>query len=157
MHKFRRVRLDDGLRERFLPIDADGSPGTSCGHAPGYGVVRSSALDGPMRNQRGDLRSGPTEPTDVARRTLRETWLCFAEGDELQPGRSLQNVGYLLQEGLKQCVAFGESGHIGDAGARCPPVASETLRNSFSGSFVERALPRQIYFDSARRVSPVGT
>ena len=85
---------------------------------------------------------------------LRATWFCFAEVNGLRPGHTLENVEYVLQEGLKAHVKIRRAGWIGDTG-RGRPQGDLQVSNHFGRQFLEATLPSTIRFpdDDATQVA----
>ena len=60
-------------------------------------------------------------------------------------GQTLENVEYVLQEGLKKHLDIGENRCIGDTG-RGRPTVDLFVKNHFRRSFLADTLPHTILF-----------
>ena len=62
-------------------------------------------------------------------------------------GPSLENLEYVLQEGVKQLSGINEPGHIGDAGRHNPPLTDLIISNRFVEPALATSLPQsyQVY------------
>ena len=80
-------------------------------------------------------------------RILDNTWFCFAEVNDLRPWHTLENVEYVVQEGLKKHIGIEVDGYIGDTG-RGRPNGDLLVKNHFHmrRSFLANTLPHTILF-----------
>lgn len=85
----------------------------------------------------------------IQARILKSTWFCFAEVGGLRPWHTLENVEYVLQEGLKQHVGICKKGYIGDTG-RGRPSGELMIDNHFGRAFLDATLPAAIRFNGAK-------
>ena len=85
---------------------------------------------------------------DTQRRILDQTWFVFAELRNTEPSPRLEDVEYLLQEGLKKHAGIKAKGWIGDAANRERPATELTVSNRFGRPFLNATLPSVICLDS---------
>ena len=91
------------------------------------------------------LAKGLDDRVETQDRILRDTWFCFAEVNDLRPWHTLENVEYVVQEGLKKHLDIKRKGYIGDTG-RGKPNGDLLVKNHFPSrcSFLADTLPHTI-------------
>ena len=105
-------------------------------------------LDNPVNVfNEGALAKGLPNRKEIQRKILSKTWFCFAEINCFNSGDRLENVEYVLQEGLKKHVKITAPRCIGDAGVRYPPTNDIAIHNQFCRNFLQRTLPTTIGYD----------
>ncbi|MXY51962.1 MAG: GIY-YIG nuclease family protein [Gammaproteobacteria bacterium] len=97
------------------------------------------------------LKQGLKCRQDIQAHILKSTWFCFAEVDALRPWHTLENVEYVLQEGLKKHAEICKKGYIGDTG-RGRPGGELVIDNHFGRAFLGGTLPGTIRFSGATSV-----
>lgn len=65
-------------------------------------------------------------------------------------GPGLENLEYVLQEGVKKYAGINEPGHIGDAGRRSPPLTDLIISNRFAEPALATSFPKVIEFTAIR-------
>lgn len=90
---------------------------------------------------------------EIQSRILSRTWLAFAEVDDHRQIRLLEDIEYVLQEGLKKHIGIKKPSHVGDAPNRSCPTNSFVIRNRFGRAFLNPTLPGEIRFEPDRGVS----
>ena len=95
------------------------------------------------------FRPGLPNRAEIQRQILDQSWFTFAEAGSLHTGHRLDNLEYVLQEGLKTHAGIGVYGYIGEGPRqfRHPPTTKLTILNQFGRPFLERTLPVRISFD----------
>lgn len=124
----------------------------------GYWIPESATdfLANPAEAFNGErLAQNLKDRREIQAQILEATWFCFAEVDELRPWHSLENVEYVLQEGLKQHESICKDGYIGDTG-RGKPGGELVIANHFRPAFLGATLPATIRFPGAVRSVEVG-
>ena len=91
------------------------------------------------------LKQGLEDRAETQACILSNTWFCFAEVNDLRPGQTLENVEYVVQEGLKKHLGIRVDGCIGDTG-RGRPTGDLLVKNHFRRSFLADTLPHTILF-----------
>ena len=84
---------------------------------------------------------------NTQRQILDVSWFVYSELHNIALGRCLEEVEYVLQEGLKRHIGIKVDGYIGDAGNRRPPTTALTIRNHFGRPFLAPTLPGKIVFE----------
>ena len=111
----------------------------------GYWIPESAKvfLDDPVAAFNGKrLAQNVENRRKIQAKILKSTWFCFAEVNTLQPSHTLENVEYVLQEGLKKHVGITEKGYIGDTG-RGRPSGELAIDNHFGRVFLARRCRRR--------------
>ncbi len=96
----------------------------------------------------GTFEQGLSNRKDIQRRILDRTWFVFAELWNTEPSSRLEDVEYLLQEGLKKHAGIEAEGWIGDAANRQRPTTELTVSNRFGSPFLDATLPSVICLGS---------
>ena len=108
-------------------------------------------LDDPVKVfNTAELAQGLSERQKTQCLILQRTWFCFAEVNALHETHRLEHIEYVLQEALKQHTQICKEGHIGDAGARHPPLDALTINNVFGRPYLKQTLPQKIRFEPSR-------
>lgn len=92
---------------------------------------------------------------EIQSRVLSQTWLAFAEVDDHERISLLDDIEYVLQEGLKKHIGIKRGGHVGDSHNRRHPTNSYVIHNHFGRPFLNPTLPGEIRFAPDRGVSVV--
>ncbi len=132
----------------------------------GYWIPENAEdfLENPVCASSGErLTHGKDQSAEVAEerrhiqgRILKATWFCFAEVDGLRPWHSLENVEYVIQQGLKQHAGICGDGYIGDTGSGSPR-GQLTIVYHFGRALLAETLPSRIGFnDSESSVEVIG-
>ena len=121
----------------------------------GYGIAISAEdfLKNPVAviNNRA-FEQGLSDRASIQSQILDMSWFVFSELHDLTTGHRLEDVEYVLQEGLKKHTEIQEDGYIGDASNRQRPTTELTIHNHFGRPFLCQTLPGEIVFDPVRGI-----
>ena len=93
------------------------------------------------------FKQGLSDRKSIQGQILDMSWFVFSELHDLASGHRLEDVEYVLQEGLKKHAGIQENGYIGDAGNRQRPTTELAIRNHFGRPFLRPTLPCEILFE----------
>lgn len=95
----------------------------------------------------GGYAPGLENRAETMQAVLGATWLCFAEVEEIGCGIRLDDIEYVVQEGVKRHWDIEVEGYIGDgAVGRLAPTYQVTVKNHMGKSFLVQTLPPTIIF-----------
>lgn len=122
----------------------------------GYWIVDSAEAF--LKDPVGVINSGVwiqgnPDSKKIQSRILGKTWFVFGEVHDHGPRPLLEDLEYVLQEGLKKHAGIARNGYIGDAPNRRSPAIPLAIRNHFGRSFLSPTLPREIHYAPDRGVS----
>ena len=99
-----------------------------------------------VMNGRG-YAPGLANRAETMQAVLAATWFCFAEVEDIGYGIRLDDVEYVVQEGVKRHWDIEVEGYIGDgAVGRQAPTDQITVQNHMGRSFLVQALPPTVVF-----------
>lgn len=108
-------------------------------------------LDDPVKVFNSNaVAKGLPDRASTMRRVRERCKFVYATPVLADRGPNLENLEYVLQEGVKKHAGINEPGHIGDAGRHSPSLTDLIISNRFAEPALATSLPKVIEFTAIR-------